>query len=153
MKSNKLTILRFFLVHIVVYYFLFSVISDLAWCYSKSGDFSFFGKEEIVKTSVSPFVSLLGMYDGYILLLIPHILLFLLFEKVFRHSMMKGFILSSLIVYFIIYLNYKFLIIRFFFFNSHYFEKYSGYDILPIMVLSLLGSFFVSWLFKGYFIK
>lgn len=146
MKFNKFTILKLFIIHIIVYYVFFTVISGFIWAIAKEA--SFFDKEEITKIIISPILGITGMYDGYIFFIVPHILLVIIINRFFlKNNLLKSFFISSLFIYLFIYLNLKFDLFNISLFNASFFEKYSNSNILFIMIPSLIISFFFNWIF------
>jgi len=146
MKSNKLIILKLFSVHIIVYYVFFATLSLLMWSVHKNA--FFFDKDEAIKIILSPILGITGMYDGYIFFLIPHFILFIMINKFFHQkNLLTNFFISSLFIYLFIYLNFKFNIVHIHLFSTQFFEKYSNFNILLIIIPSLIASFFFNWIF------
>ncbi|MDV3664650.1 hypothetical protein CMU51_11350 [Elizabethkingia anophelis] len=147
MKSNNIKIIKLFLIHIFVYYTFFGFISEIIWNVAR--DTIFFRKEIITKIIVSSLLGITGMYDGYIFLLIPHILLFVIINRFFKKNILKSFFISSLFIYSFIYLNFEFDISNISLFSISSFEHATNCNIIYVMIPSLAISFFLNYIFMN----
>lgn len=102
MKKNKPsinTIAKLWISHILVYYFIFVCLSNLAM------KRSFFYKESLSTLALSPLLGLMGYLDHFPgFFIFPIILMLIFFYRFFKQKIYKSYIVSLIVSYFLLYL-------------------------------------------------